>query len=95
MYPESIFVSDILSMEYKKNYYEEGVECDYVIDLGWYPDQDPEGQYRLVLLQENWDDILCTFESPDRFEIRDTLERWLDQVNRAPNRVKLEKRLNK
>ena len=55
------------------------------------PNQDPHGRYRLVLLQKGWDDVLSSFESRDRWEVRDRLEQWLDQVNRAPSREALER----
>ena len=67
----------------------------YAIDLGWYPDHDPKGQYQLVLLQEDWDDILSTFQSRDRWAIRDQIEKWLQQVGDAKDRAQLESWLAK
>ena len=48
------------------------------IDLGWYPDGDPEGAFRLeAILDEDWENPLLTFESRSRQEIVDTIECWL------------------
>lgn len=90
LFPKAVLVEDILSMQYKDTWNDPPSEKNFFIDLGWYPDESPEGHYRLVLLQDNWNDILISFESRDRFVIREKLENWLDLVNRASNRTKLE-----
>lgn len=54
-----------------------------VIDLGWYPDGNANGQYRLVVakVQEDYSwDILKEKVSRNRFEIRDTLEDWMQSI---------------
>ncbi|KRE23698.1 hypothetical protein [Paenibacillus sp. Soil522] len=51
-----------------------------IIDLGWYPDSSINGEYRLVLVDEDWNE-LKTKQSKDRFEIRDTIEIWLRELN--------------
>lgn len=57
---------------------------NYIIDLGWYPDSSFNGQYKLVLVHvdedESWNK-LKTKHSKDRFEIRDTIENWLRELN--------------
>lgn len=50
-----------------------------IIDLGWYPDSSVDGQYRLVIANENWD-ILKEKSSKSRYEIKDTLEEWLKSL---------------
>ncbi|BFH68977.1 MAG: hypothetical protein E6230_27125 [Paenibacillus dendritiformis] len=51
-----------------------------IIDLGWYPDSSREGQYRLVIANEEWE-IYKQFSSRDRHDIRDTLEAWLMELS--------------
>ncbi|WBW95243.1 hypothetical protein [Oceanirhabdus sp. W0125-5] len=53
-----------------------------IIDLGWYPDSCPDGMYGLelsVVREDHSWDIIEQKESRDRFEIRDTIERWLNE----------------
>jgi hypothetical protein len=47
-----------------------------IIDLGWYPSGKVNGQYKLVLVDEEWTE-LRVFYSRDKIEIRDTLEEWM------------------
>jgi len=55
-----------------------------IIDLGWYPDSSINGEYKLVMVHvdvdEYWNE-LKTKRSKDRFEIRDTIEIWLRELN--------------
>ncbi|WP_052350375.1 hypothetical protein [Paenibacillus gorillae] len=56
----------------------------YLIDLGWYPDGSQNGEYRLEQIQvdeEGCGDRLKIKRSKDRFEIRDTIELWLRELN--------------
>jgi hypothetical protein len=56
----------------------------YIIDLGWYPDSSLKGEYKLVLAHVDEDEYyneLKTKRSKDRFEIRDTIEIWLRELN--------------
>ncbi|MGO4549291.1 hypothetical protein AB4Z29_31375 [Paenibacillus sp. 2TAB23] len=56
----------------------------YIIDLGWYPDSSLNGEYKLVLVHVDVDKYwieLKTKRSKDRFEIRDTIEIWLRELN--------------
>lgn len=48
------------------------------IDLGWYPDGDPNGTFRLAaILDSDWIHPLLTFEFRSKREIVDALENWL------------------
>ena len=55
-----------------------------MIDLGFYPEADPEGNFRLVLTKVDkigdtgWQEIE-EFESKDRFAVRDKIEQWMQQ----------------
>ncbi|WP_248061012.1 hypothetical protein [Paenibacillus silvae] len=52
-----------------------------LLDLGWYPDSDMNGQYCLQLVDGNWNEIksIC---SKDRFLIKETLEEWMEEQQR-------------
>ncbi|MFJ3099225.1 hypothetical protein [Streptomyces hydrogenans] len=57
-----------------------------VIDLGWYPGEDPSGVYRLCLVRDRWKDVPVTFEHRDCYVIQkalDTLLRMLSEGKRA------------
>lgn len=48
------------------------------IDLGWYPDGEPNGSFKLLaILNENWEKPLLEFSSRSKEEIVRTLEKWL------------------
>lgn len=50
------------------------------IDLGWYPDGEPDGQFRMqALLNDNWEAPLMEFASRSKKEVVETLEQWLFQ----------------
>lgn len=55
-----------------------------VIDLGWYPDSSASGEYRLVIANGDWD-ILKEKCSRNRYEIKETLEDWLESLYSNPN----------
>ncbi|RXZ77636.1 hypothetical protein EBB07_30500 [Paenibacillaceae bacterium] len=47
-----------------------------IIDLGWSPDSRADGEYLLVIVNDNWE-TLKEKRSRNRFEIKETLENWL------------------
>ena len=48
------------------------------LDLGWYPEGDPNGSFTLyAILNENWESPLLTFSSRCKDDIVHTLEKWL------------------
>lgn len=50
------------------------------IDLGWYPDCDPEGSFRLdVIKNGDWEHPFLTFSSRSKAEIVEKMEEWLFQ----------------
>lgn len=55
----------------------------HTIDLGWKPEFDPNGRYRLVLLRGDWDNVLVEFESKDRHVIRIAIERMMEMVTQG------------
>lgn len=52
----------------------------YLIDLGWYPEADPEGNFKLVLLKDDWDNIVASIESSDRYVIHAAIEKMFDLI---------------
>ena len=57
-----------------------------LIDVGWYPDWNPEGSYRLVCIRlcsnddewyEAWENPLRSFECRSFRKLRDQIEAWL------------------
>lgn len=56
---------------------------EVVIGLGWYPDADIDGEYRLELEHSRIDHTLALFCSRDRAQVQVLLEAWLLHVNRS------------
>ena len=57
------------------------------LDLGWYPDGEPKGKYRLLaILNDNWEQPLLQFSSRSKDEIVRMIERWLFQEFMPPTR---------
>ncbi|NLK98831.1 MAG: hypothetical protein GX272_12285 [Epulopiscium sp.] len=56
---------------------------DYmIIDLGWYPDGDPNGEYGLslaIVREDNSWDTIKEFSSKNRFEVKDKIEEWMEE----------------
>ncbi|WP_169090480.1 hypothetical protein [Paenibacillus sp. PL91] len=50
-----------------------------IIDLGWYPDSRVDGEYKLVVVNDTWE-TLKEKQSKSRFEIKETLENWLELI---------------
>lgn len=74
------FNEDILqiSCKLKRKRNDDIEKQELIIDLGWYPDSDPNGSFTLLaILNENWDKPLLKFSSRSKDEIVKTLEKWL------------------
>lgn len=61
-----------------------------ILDLGWYPEFQPNGQYRLVLIQENdneddetnsWSDPIIKYETRSISDVINKIEELLIQVS--------------
>ncbi len=49
-----------------------------LIDLGWYPDSSPKGEYTLRLIENcEWEFPQKEFSSKNRFEIATMMEEWM------------------
>ncbi|MDQ0170556.1 hypothetical protein J2T19_001998 [Paenibacillus tundrae] len=57
-------------------------EDTILFDLGWYPDSDIKGHYRLELVDGEWNEIK-SISSKDRLVIKETLEEWLEEQLRV------------
>jgi hypothetical protein len=53
----------------------------YALDLGWYPDSDPNGEYKLTFLKSDWTNILYEYKSKDKNEIKGKIELLLQLAN--------------
>lgn len=74
------FNEDILYMSSKvsRKRNDKTEEQTFIIDLGWYPDGDPSGNFVLqAVLNEDWLNPLMKFSSRSKDEIVKTLEKWL------------------
>lgn len=74
------FNEDILFLESKisRKQGDQTEEQTFIIDLGWYPDGDPSGNFILqAVLNNDWNDPLMKFSSRNKDEIVKTLEKWL------------------
>ncbi|MDE6727964.1 MAG: GNAT family N-acetyltransferase [Oscillospiraceae bacterium] len=74
------FNEDILQiyckLKRKRNKHIEQQEL--IIDLGWYPDGDPNGKFTIrAILDRDWYEPLLEFSSRSKDEIVKTLEKWL------------------
>jgi hypothetical protein len=50
----------------------------YVLDVGWYPDADPQGCHRLSVLSGDWSQIIVELTSIEREKIRVWIDMCLD-----------------
>ncbi len=67
-----IFVQDILHIRQEHG----GQKA--AIDLGWYPDGDPRGEYRLIaILNDDWLHPVLEFTSRSTRKIAEVIEFWL------------------
>lgn len=76
----TVFVQDIfqISKHFSRKINKKVQQQQVIIDLGWYPDGDPSGQFRLVaILDNNWEFPLLQFCSRKKKEVVETLEYWL------------------
>lgn len=71
---------DLLSLEARRyrGEAEAGAPADFVLDLGWYPGGDPDGEYRLRLLRSGWDDIVASFSHRNQDKMQSAIERSLE-----------------
>ncbi|WP_235828143.1 hypothetical protein [Brevibacillus migulae] len=82
----SFFTEDLLQivmMDLKKGSYSIPDE-HLLIDLGWYPDSDPKGEYYLQLVKvkrdRSWEEIK-DLSSADRYLIKRTIEEWMKSLH--------------
>lgn len=74
------FNEDIIYMESKitRKRNKQIEQQELAVDLGWYPDGEPDGKFRLqAVLNSDWNDPLLDYSSRNKDEIVQTLEKWL------------------
>jgi hypothetical protein len=92
---ETYFNEDLLSME-QTVYTPAGWKADpagFCVDLGWQPEADPGGAYRLVIFRGDWDHVAYRFRSTDRQLIANIINRCLWYVNLGMAFDKINERL--
>ncbi|MEQ9235911.1 hypothetical protein [Coleofasciculus sp. E2-BRE-01] len=57
----------------------------YALDLGWYPESDPNGCYRITLLRGNWNNVILKLESRDRYKICAVIEQCFNLITQGIN----------
>lgn len=63
------FTEDITYIKRKNKKYDVG------IDLGWYPDADPQGEFHVkVILNENWENPIIEYITRERGKVVETIE---------------------
>jgi hypothetical protein len=76
---DASFKEDILSISqiaYVDEKYKV-LENGYWLDLGWYPDSNPSGSYKLVLFRDNWNNKMIEFKSKNKVEIQAAINNLL------------------
>jgi len=64
------FTEDLLQTKHKR--------YNVLIDLGWYPEADPEGCFGIDVIKDmDWENPLETFESRSKSEVVDKIEELL------------------
>lgn len=56
-------------------------ENGHSLDLGWYPDSDPEGSFILRIMKPGWDNILFEYRSKERYLVAELIYHSLSQIN--------------
>lgn len=70
------FTQDILQIKYTFK------KINLMIDLGWYPETEFNGTFRLeVIKDKEWDNPLETFESRSKKEIVEKIEKIIDKIS--------------
>ncbi|ENQ3106209.1 hypothetical protein ACEOWJ_002215 [Bacillus cereus] len=67
------FTQDLLQLEFTQK--------DIILDVGWYPEGDPDGMYGLELIKnKNWHEPLETFDTRNKEEVVQAIEMLLLKV---------------
>ncbi|HBE18110.1 MAG TPA: hypothetical protein DEG17_08440 [Cyanobacteria bacterium UBA11149] len=68
-----LFLQDLLQLKYSSS--------NLILDLSWIPEADPNGTYQLeLILNEDWVNPLITFQSRNKNEIVNKINRLLLEV---------------
>jgi hypothetical protein len=78
-----LFVEDLLKIE--RLVPEDRDWPRFSLNMGWYPSENIDGTYRLVLLLGNWDYVLKTYTTRDYKEMQSTINQWLYLLNMYPS----------
>lgn len=82
IYNNLSFTEDVLTIRQLK--FQDGefkvVEDGYSIFLGWFPDSDPNGQFKLELIKKDFSDTLLTYCSNNKKVITNAIEICLEEI---------------
>ncbi|WP_143288153.1 hypothetical protein [Calothrix rhizosoleniae] len=71
--PWLVFVENLLQLQH--------TPYPFLIDLGWYPEADPKGNFRLSLIKnQDWNQPLRIYESKSGSAIVEKIEDWLREI---------------
>lgn len=74
------FVEDVLYIcqKRKERNNHQTIEHELGIDIGWYPDGNPQGSFHMVVVRDgDWENPLKVLSSRKKSEIVPELEKWL------------------
>jgi hypothetical protein len=63
---------------------------DLILDLGWTPEDDASGRYRLELVRGDWDDTLLRVEHPSAEFMRNAVDICLGELARDADPASLQ-----
>ena len=68
-----LFLQDLLQLKHEYH--------NVTIDLGWVPEAEPEGSYKLTVLKnQDWDNPLYYYKSKNKDDVVDKINYWLNRV---------------
>jgi hypothetical protein len=67
---------------------------ELILDLGWSPEGDPSGRYRLELVRGDWDDTLLRVEHPSAEFMRNAIDLCLGELARDADPASLQRLLD-
>ncbi|NET31804.1 MAG: hypothetical protein F6K19_07350 [Cyanothece sp. SIO1E1] len=92
---DEFFNEDLLSIEaiqFDGSYWQVD-KNGYTLDLGWYPEANPDGFYRLTLIRGSWDHIVAKCESKDRYQIHRLVERCLELITQGSEDLEISRQI--
>jgi hypothetical protein len=70
-------------------------DSGWLIDVGWYPDSDPTGAYRLTLVRGGWDEIIFQVVRKKGSDIQQLIDEMLDDLARKGSVQSIAQRMDR